>query len=253
VGSFLQNKEREKVYVTGAEGIQCLLNNMEPYTHIQREDLRRIDEQLVGLEDKNYDLNTLIAAVIGDQPNHDLTCKERDARSKALRAAQLAAKAADDAEKIAYDFVSTAEDSPVTIVYAVDKINTSVSSSIINTEADVKSLSANLKDVIPENADNLAGIPSAKDKSDKSAKETPLTTQVPKTVQFDSKSLKSRQKKDAKEKPEERFADPCSLNRSRKPISPLAGSCTSSARTPLHLLITTRARPWRRKPVKLRS
>jgi hypothetical protein len=46
LGSFLQNKDRESVYTTGAEGIQCLIANMEPYTRVPSIDLSVLDWNL---------------------------------------------------------------------------------------------------------------------------------------------------------------------------------------------------------------
>jgi hypothetical protein len=175
LGSLLQNKDREKVYITGAEGVQCLLNNMAPFTHTQGQDLRDLDDDVNDLAQESSDLDVLIAAVSATRLED---CNAKLSRAKLLKAAELASKAAKDTVKIASDFLETAENSPVTIVYTVDKINTSVSSEIINTEPDVKSLSANLKDVIPDKANNLAGIPTAKKGADESAKRTPPAGQV---------------------------------------------------------------------------
>ena len=71
-------------------------------------------------------------------------------RAKLSKAAQLADKAISKTSGIGRSFLETAANSPTTIVYMVDKINNNVSSALIKTEPDVKSLASNLKGVIPE-------------------------------------------------------------------------------------------------------
>ena len=59
------------------------------------------------------------------------------------------------------DFNSATLAAPTTIVYSVYSINDGIIKGLINTEPDVQTLAGNLKGVIPDNADNLAGIKQA--------------------------------------------------------------------------------------------
>ena len=181
IGTVVQSKDREKIYVTGAEGVQCLLNNMQPYTYIDREELRKLYKALKILASERVLVSTLTAAAQAEAQPKDCLAQEKDPkkknRGKLLEAAQAASKAAATTDSIGNTFLRTAHDSPATIVYVVDKINNSVSESIISTEPDIQTLAKNLQTTITTEEQNITAsaqsVPNAKTSTKDAAASTP--------------------------------------------------------------------------------
>jgi hypothetical protein len=175
--SVVQSKDREKIYVIGAEGVQCLLNNMQPYTYVDREKLRELYVLLQILAVDRLQVDTLIGAVQAERqlpPCPKKTDPFLKKRADLLTAAQEADKAATTTDDVGYTFLRTTHDSPATIVYTVDRINNNVSDSIINTEADVQTLAQNLQKVIKtEEQTILQSIPNAKSAAKQASTDTP--------------------------------------------------------------------------------
>jgi hypothetical protein len=177
VGSFLQNKDRESVYTTGAEGIQCLIANMEPYTRVPSTDLSLLDwdlhstfitgsykGNLQDLNDAKDEIEARINAVeaLGLQKLCTKPLPIRRYASLLLKAAKAADKAAGKAAQVGDDFLRTAQGAPNTIVNVTNQINNAVNANLIKTEPDIQKLSSNLKGAIPDQATDLAGINSLK-------------------------------------------------------------------------------------------
>jgi hypothetical protein len=191
--SYLQSKDREKIYVTGSEGVQCLLNNMEPFTYIDRKKLYDLYKWLELLAYDRLVVNTLVAAVEAEpqpkecpdqadqrkakDPKKEREDAAKNNRAKLLAAAQAASKAAATTDSIGNTFLRTAHDSPATIVYTVDKINNSVSESIISTEPDIATLAKNLQTTISTEEQNITAstqsVPNAKSSTKDAAAATP--------------------------------------------------------------------------------
>ncbi len=180
LGSFLQNKDRESVYTTGAEGIQCLISNMEPYTRVPSIDLSVLDWNMhstfethsyVGeyqdLNDAKDELEARINAA--EALNLQRDCRKswqlRRYASLLLKAAKASDKAASKAVQVGDDFIRTAKGAPMTIVNVTNQINAAVNANLIKTEPDIQKLSSNLKGAIPDQATDLAGINSLKSAS----------------------------------------------------------------------------------------
>jgi hypothetical protein len=170
-GTLYQHKDRESVYVTGANAIDCLLTNMQPFTNVTTANLSELEQTLYGsdgLVQAKGDLERKIAAYARlqvykdcrtDSRGHPLrTQAERDAASAVLKAADAADKAAQTALQSGADFLGTTYSSPGTIVYTVYSINDGVTKALISTEPDVQSLAGTMKGVIPDAANSLAGI-----------------------------------------------------------------------------------------------
>jgi hypothetical protein len=183
--SVVQSRDREKIYVTGSAGIQCLLTNMQPYTYIELEKLSELDVWLVQLAFWRLQLDTLTAAVQALPPQLDPCDATQQKnpklkkRSKLLEAAQATAKAAATANNIGVTFLKTAHDSPSTIINTVDKININVSQAIIGTEADVQTLAQNLQKTITTEDKTIETIPNAKSATKDAAASTPPPSQPP--------------------------------------------------------------------------
>lgn len=187
LGVFLHPNGREKVYSTGALGIQCMLENMAPYTRIDSNDLfiltQMIGTQTIGSgTDPSADDN-------GDESNRDLTrAKARlDNRinnvealglqsnctrcpsvmriaSLLLKAAKAVDEAAEKTIETGNDFARTALAAPITIVNTTDHINAALNEALIATEPSMSDLANNIKSTIPnEQAQALAGLSAAKD------------------------------------------------------------------------------------------
>jgi hypothetical protein len=180
LGSFLQNKDRESVYTTGAEGIQCLISNMEPYTRVPSIDLSVLDWNLHStfesgsyqgeyqdLNDAKDELEARINAA--EALNLQRDCRKswqlRRYASLLLKAAKASDKAASKAVQVGDDFIRTAKGAPMTIVNVTNQINAAVNANLIKTEPDIQKLSSNLKGAIPDQATDLAGINSLKSAS----------------------------------------------------------------------------------------
>ncbi|MGD0074438.1 MAG: hypothetical protein ABSD31_08855 [Candidatus Binataceae bacterium] len=175
VASLLQNKDREDLYVTAAQGVQCLLTNMQPYTNASDDKLKELNGWLDSLQRQRQKLGQLTAAVDNEpKPKKCATpTPEQASRAKLLKAAQQASAAASKADTMGRLFLDTAAGEPSAIVNTVDKINNNLSSALIKTEPDVKSLASNLKGVIPDSATSLAGIPNAKENAAQAKANTP--------------------------------------------------------------------------------
>ncbi len=191
LGSFLQNKDRESVYTTGAEGVQCLVANMEPYTRVTSSDLSLLDWDLhstfitgsyVGpyqdLNDAKDEIEARINAVeaLDMQKDCRKSLQIRRYASLLLKAAKGSDKAAGKAAQVGDDFYRTAQGAPITIVNVTNQINNAVNANLIKTEPDIQKLSSNLKGAIPDQATDLAGINSLKTaSSDAQAAQTAAT------------------------------------------------------------------------------
>ncbi len=177
LGSFLQNKDRESVYTTGAEGIQCLIANMEPYTRVPSIDLSVLDWNLHStfesgsyegeyqdLNDAKDELESRINALeaLNLQRDCNKSWQLRRYASLLLKAAKASDKAASKAVQVGDDFIRTAKGAPMTIVNVTNQINAAVNANLIKTEPDIQKLSSNLKGAIPDQATDLAGINSLK-------------------------------------------------------------------------------------------
>jgi hypothetical protein len=179
VGSVVQSKDREKIYVTGAEGIQCMLTNMEPYTYIDRRKLSDLEFLLNILASDRLLVDTLTSAVQSER--QPVPCKKNspilNLRAKLLEAAKAGSKAAATTNDIGTTFLRTAHDSPATIVYMVDRINNNVSDSIIGTEPDVQSLAKNLQNTIQTEQQAITAavqsVPNAQSSNKDAAAQTP--------------------------------------------------------------------------------
>jgi hypothetical protein len=177
LGSFLQNKDRESVYTTGAEGVQCLIANMEPYTRVPSSDLSVLDWDLHStfitgsyqgsdqdLNDAKDEIEARINAVeaLDLQKDCHKSLQIRRYASLLLKAAKAVDKAASKAAEVGDDFFRTAQGAPITIVNVTNQINNAVNANLIKTEPDIQKLSSNLKGAIPDQATDLAGINSLK-------------------------------------------------------------------------------------------
>ena len=168
LGTLYQRKDRESVYVTGANAIDCLLTNMQPFTNVTVSGVKKLDETLYGsdgLISAKGDLERKMAAYARLQVYKDCSPRrkqaERDAASAVLKAAEAADKAAQAAIQSGADFLASTYASPGTIVYTVYSINDGVTKALISTEPDVQSLAGTMKGVIPDSANSLAGIKAA--------------------------------------------------------------------------------------------
>jgi hypothetical protein len=168
MGTLLQHKDREAIYNTGASAVDCLLSNMEPYTNISETDLHALYIDLDNLSEARSTLEANFAAYQKLAINSDCTLKgpigdaQRKAAADLLKAGQLAIKAALAAIQSGSEFYRSAYGSPAIIVHTVYSINDGVTKALIKSEPDVQSLAGTMKGVIPDAADNLAGIQAAK-------------------------------------------------------------------------------------------
>ena len=193
LGTLYQNKTREKIYGAGADAITCLLSNMVPYTGFGTDyskappslsldaDLKRLSDELYdgssgGLAALTSDLEQKLALYDSQQLYKDCSNPtavgdfQRRRAAAIVKAGRAADKAAQAALKAGQGFLDSADKAPPTIIYSVDKINGAVDKAIIDSEADVQALAANLKGVIPDTANSLAGI-----KASTAAPSTPVS------------------------------------------------------------------------------
>ncbi len=162
------------VYNTGANAIDCLLGNMQPFTNVS--DHTHIvftgAQDLKQLEKAKSELDAAMSAYqalhIYNKDCDPKKANERKDAAALLNAAQTADKAAQDSLKAGIDFNSSTLGAPATIVYAVYSINEGIVKGLVNTEPDVSALAGNLKGVIPDSADNLAGIKQAQSATNQS-------------------------------------------------------------------------------------
>ena len=163
MGTFYQHKDREIVYNTGANAIDCLSGTMQPFTDVSDDTLFLLAQYLAKLNEAKADLELDMTAYQNLHIYDDCT-KDAKARKDAatlLNAAQTADKAAQASLQAGIDFNTSTLAAPTTIVYSVYSINDGIIKGLINTEPDVQTLAGNLKGVIPDSADNLAGIKQA--------------------------------------------------------------------------------------------
>ncbi len=179
LGSYLHTPDRETVYNTGALGIQCMLENMEPYTRIDSDDLlvltHTIDSGTVLTGDDYVDESTLDLTnaktwldiqinkveALGLQNNCQRLPNVMKTASLLLKAAKAADKAADKAVQVGNDFAQTALAAPITIVNTTNHINAALNGALIKTEPNLSALAGNIKGIIPDKEQAVAGLSAA--------------------------------------------------------------------------------------------
>lgn len=171
MGTFYQHKDREQVYNTGANAIDCLLGTMQPFTNVSDDTLDLLAQDLVELSVAKAELERAMSAYQNLHIYDDCSKDEKVRKDAAtlLGAAQTVDKAAQSGLQAGIDFNSSTLAAPATIVYSVYSINDGIIKGLINTEPDVQTLAGNLKGVIPDSANNLAGIKQAQSATSQSA------------------------------------------------------------------------------------
>ena len=172
MATFYQHKDREVVYNTGATAIDCLLTTMQPFTNVSDDTLHLLAGNLTDLSVAKAQLEQAMTAFQNLHIYDDCAPAHAKAQKEAaalLSAAQTADKAAQTSLQAGIDFNTSTLASPTTIVYSVYSINDGIIKGLISTEPDVQSLAGNLKGVIPDSADSLAGIKQAQSATSQSA------------------------------------------------------------------------------------
>lgn len=206
LGLYLHTPDREAVYNTGSLGIQCMLENMEPYTRINSLDLsiltRTIDSgTILGADDgidvgnldltrakDRLDLQINNVEALGLQNNCQRLPRVMKIASLLLIAAKAADKAADKTIQAGNEFARTALAAPISIVNKTNDINTTLNKELIAKEAKLSDLAGSVKSAASDPREQaLAGLTAdaqnaAADAQTKTANATsakPATKQTP--------------------------------------------------------------------------
>lgn len=179
LGTYLHTTARESVYNTGALGIQCLLENMAPYTQIDSDDLfmltRTIDSRPVLTGGDYGDENTLDLTqaktrldfqidqveALGLQNNCQRLPRVMKIASLLLQAAKAADKTADMTIKAGNQFYQMALAAPSTIERTTNKINDELNGALTATEPNLSALAGNIKTLMAPQEQAVAGLSSA--------------------------------------------------------------------------------------------
>jgi hypothetical protein len=175
LGAYLHPSGREAVYNTGSLGIQCMLDNMQPYTSVNSNDLSR----LIGSIDSDHipqtgaaeddlssaktqlDLQIVRVEALGLQKDCNRLPRAMKFASLLLKAAKAADKSAEKTIQVGNEFAHTALAAPITIVNTTNHINAAVNEALITTEPNLSDLAGKVKSTIPDQAVGLAGLPAA--------------------------------------------------------------------------------------------
>ncbi len=187
-GEWLSNRPREKVYMTGANALECLISTMQPFDVEQTDfctycktvgdcELVRApqcqagpDGGMIGSRDEAQKAAEVLAGAITQVKNDRELAKDKkhfrpylcyaEQALKAARASdQAAAKAYDAAVK--YQQYSTRYAGNA-MVSTANTINNKVSEAMIDSEPDLSKLASNLKGAMADTAVPLTQIGSAK-------------------------------------------------------------------------------------------
>jgi len=181
LGAYLHTPDREKVYNTGSLGIQCMLENMEPYTRISNNDLYVLgrlldsgdavtpndygDESDMDLAKAKTQLDLQINKVeaLGLQKNCQRLPRVMQIASLLLKAAKASDNSAAKTIQVGSEFARTALAAPITIVNTTNHINAALNGALIQTEPSISALASNVKSTIPDSKEQaLAGLSAAK-------------------------------------------------------------------------------------------
>ena len=173
-GYWLTNKPREKVYMTGASALECLIDTMEPFDE-QQTDFPKLRTFVDDMADTRADLNdrahnlekNLAQVKTAIQNSQDalnpnvapVLCYVEKALKASNGSGQAESKAYDAAVK--YDQFSQNLAGKNTVDVA-NRINDMVSAAMIDNEPDLHTLASNLSSAIPTSAQSLAQISTAK-------------------------------------------------------------------------------------------
>jgi hypothetical protein len=183
-----QHPDRETLYSTGAAAVQCVIDNMQPYTTVSRSDLIALQTELDGpggLAEAQAELQEAVQTfnvrdTAGQIPKDCTKCEgDRKFVSSVLKAADATSKAAQQTLQAGHSFIQTANGMPQTLVGQVHDINININGAIIQTETTVDALTAITKGVVPSGANNLAGIQSAAAGAGASLGAVPSTAATP--------------------------------------------------------------------------
>ena len=169
-GYWLSNTKREKVYMTGADALECLVGTMQPFD-VEQTDFAALKDQRDQMREANTavasgasDLEEQLARVrsdpeaVKDPCSKPVLCYTEQALKAAKSNSQAESKAYDAALK--YDLFSRryAGSAMVTVV---NTINNKVNEVMTDTEPDLHALANSLSGAIPQSAQTLGGISSA--------------------------------------------------------------------------------------------
>lgn len=172
LGSYLHTPARETVYNTAAAGVQCMLNNMQPYTSITNEDLITLDRLLGYDSNSDAGLNNLIDAqkqleleisnveALGVQKNCDRSPGSMKIASLLLTAAKAANNSATKTIKVGAAFLRASWNAPITIEYTTNQINIAMNGVLTTKEAQLSDLAGNIKSLVGKEQ-AVAGLPAA--------------------------------------------------------------------------------------------
>jgi hypothetical protein len=176
LGVYLHTPGREAVYNTGSLGTQCMLENMQPYTSVNSDDLSSLIEhidsdripQISGTDSDlseaktQLDLQIVRVEALGLQKDCRRLPRAMKFASLLLKAAKAADKSAEKTIQVGNEFAHTALAAPITIVNTTNHINAAVNEALITSEPDLSDLAGKVKSTIPDKALGLAGLPAAK-------------------------------------------------------------------------------------------
>ncbi len=198
LGTYLHTPGRETVYNTGSLGIQCMLENMQPYTSVNSDDLFGLIQNTdparlspAGNQEASdlskaktqLELQTAHVEALGLQKDCNRLPKTMKFASLLLKAAKAADKSAEKAAQVGNEFATTALQAPITIVNTTNHINAALNGALKASEPDLAKLAGDVKSTIPDKAQGLAGLPAAKaaaaDAQDQMQKATAQAAAVP--------------------------------------------------------------------------
>jgi hypothetical protein len=183
-GYLLSNKKREKVYMTGASALECLIDTMGPFDKDQNpttfENLSTEKKRLEEVKEHlDKDIPALEAAITQYHANYafvgqnakKMLCYAEKTLSSAKTAQSAAIKANDSSGK----YLNYSEDrAGREMVNDVHIMDNKVRMAMIDNEPDLQKLASNLSGAIPATAQSLAGINAKTSDSKKAADEATM-------------------------------------------------------------------------------
>lgn len=173
-GYWLSNKPREKVYMTGANALECLIDTMQPFDTGQT-NFGKLNRTVQVMSDKVSLLNLNTQNLDGQllTTKTDINNIPKDASNPNIKPvlcyAEMALKAARAnslAESKAYDAATKYQEfsqryAGANMVNVTNSINNKVGAAMTDNEPDLSALASRLSSTIPTSAQSLAGISNA--------------------------------------------------------------------------------------------
>lgn len=170
LGYWLSNTKREKVYMTGADALECLIGTMQPFD-VEQTDFKELEKRRDDMSEANSgaSLRTdeLVEQLTRVRSNPAATknpcakpvlCYAEQALKAAKSNSQAQSKAYDAALK--YELFSERYAGNA-MVSVTNTINNKVNEVMTDTEPDLHALASRLSGAIPQSAQSLAGISTA--------------------------------------------------------------------------------------------